>query len=154
MATKDQFLTTREFASQAGLSTSAVTKLIKEGKIKAEKKSGKWMIAPNQLNAKAVAEVRKPGKPAAKKKTAAPAEKKADAKKPSPSKREKPVPEQKSAAKTYSLDEFVAMTYLTEFGVREWLKQGRLTGKRGAGGEWEIDAANLELPDVKRLLRS
>ena len=153
MATKDKFLTTRQFAVQAGIPASAVTRLIKEGKIKAEKKSGKWQIPPDQLNAKAVKELNKPDKPAAKKKTAAPAEKKAAAEKPSPSKKEKSVSEQKTAAKHYTLAEFVAMTYLTEFGVKEWLKQGRLTGKRGAGGEWEIDAANLELSDVKRLLR-
>ncbi len=53
----------------------------------------------------------------------------------------------------YTVAEFVDMTYLTEFGVKEWLKQGRLTGQQAAGGEWTIDAANLELPDVKRLVR-
>jgi hypothetical protein len=120
MATKDQFLTTREFASQAGIPTPAVTKLIKEGQIKAEKKSGKWMIAESQLNAKAVAEVRKTGKPAAKKKTATPAEKRAAPKKPSPAKKEKPLAVKRAAAKTYTLAEFAEMTYLTEFGVKEW----------------------------------
>jgi len=148
MAKKDQFLTSREFASQAGIPASSVAKLIKEGKIKAEKKSGKWWIAPSQLNAKAVEHKSRPGRQAARNKTAEPINKKAA----SP-KKEKPLPEKKSAAKTYTLAEFVAMTYLTEFGVKEWLKQGRLTGKPGAGGEWEIDAANLELSNVKRLLR-
>ena len=153
MATQDQFLTTREFASQAKISTSTVTKMIKEGKIKAEKKSGKWQIAPDQLNAGAVKDLNQAGKPAGKKKTAAPAEKKAAAEKPSPPKTEKPIAEKKAAAKTYSLAEFVEMTYLTEFGVKQWLKEGRLTGKQRAGGEWEIDADNLERPDVKRLVR-
>jgi len=41
MTEKGQVLTTGEFASKAGLSTSSVTKLIRAGKIKAEKKSGK-----------------------------------------------------------------------------------------------------------------
>jgi len=153
MAKQDQFLSAGEFAAQAGISPSAVTKLIKTGKIKAEKKSGKWLISENQLKAKAVKDLSKPGKPAAKKKNAAPAEKKAGAKKSSPSKKEKPIADKKAASKTYTLAEFVAMSYLTEFGVKEWLKQGRLTGRQGAGGEWEIDAANLERPDVKRLLR-
>ena len=49
--------------------------------------------------------------------------------------------------------EFVAMTYLTEFGVREWLRKGLITGQQGADGEWEIDAANLEATHVKRLVR-
>ena len=153
MTKKDQFLTTAEFASQAGIPASSVAKLIKDGKIKAEKKSGKWLIDPSQLNTKAVKELNRTGKPAAKKKTATPKEKKSAAEKPSPPKKEKPLKEEKSAGKTYTLAEFAGMTYLTEFGVKEWLKQGRLTGKQGAGGEWKIDAANLEVPDVKRLLR-
>jgi len=153
MAKKDQFLTTGEFASQAGISTSSVTKLIKAGKIKAEKKSGKWLIAADQLNAAAVLKSGKPGKSTARKKTAARPEKNSAASKLSPTKKEQPITAKKAAGKNYSLAEFVGMTYLTEFGVKEWLKQGRLTGKQGAGGQWEIDAANLERPDVKRLLR-
>ena len=138
MAKQDQFLTTREFASQAGIPTSSVTKLIKEGKIKAEKKSGKWMIAPGQLKSEAV-------KSAAKKK---PAEKK-----PPAPKKEKPVKAGTPAAKTYTIVEFAAMTYLTEKGVRDWLKQGRLTGQRDQKGDWQLEAANLDKPDVKRLVR-
>ncbi len=153
MAKKDQFLTTGEFASQAGIPTSSVAKLIKDGKIKAEKKSGKWLIDPSQLNTEAVKELNRTNKPAARKKTATPKEKKSAGQKPSPPKEEKPLKAEKSAGKTYTLAEFVAMTYLTEFGVQEWLKQGRLTGKQGAGGEWQIDAANLEIADVRRLLR-
>ena len=145
MAQKEQFLTTKEFASRAGISTSSVTGLIKDGKLKAEKKSGKWLIDPSQLNAKAVKALNRPAKPAAAKKAAA--------KKPAPLKEEKPLQKKQAGAKTYTLAEFVAMTYLTEFGVKEWLKQGRLTGRQGAGGQWEIDAANLDLPDVKRLIR-
>jgi excisionase family DNA binding protein len=83
MANKDQFLTTAEFASQAGIPTSSIAKLIKDGKIKAEKKSGKWLIDPSQLNTKAVKEFNRTGKPAAKKKTAAPKEEKSAAEKPS-----------------------------------------------------------------------
>jgi excisionase family DNA binding protein len=145
MAKKEQFLTTKEFASRIGISTSSVTRLIKDGKLKAEKKSGKWLIDPGQLNAKAVKELNRPAKPAAGKKVAL--------KKPSPQKKDKPPQKKQAGAKTYTLAEFVAMTYLTEFGVKEWLKQGRLTGRQGAGGQWEIDAANLDLPDVKRLIR-
>jgi predicted site-specific integrase-resolvase len=121
MANKDQFLTTGEFASKAGMATSSVTKLIRAGKIKAEKKSGKWMISPDQL--KAMAQKDEPGKV----KTA--------------------------GGKLLSVAEFADMTYLTEFGVIEWLKQGRLRGQQVAGGEWKVEAANLETPDVKRLIR-
>lgn len=145
MPKKDQFLTTTEFASQAGISTSSVSRLIKNGKLKAEKKSGKWLIAPGQLSAKAVTELAKPAKPAARKK--------ASAKKPAPIQKDKPPQKKQAGPNTYTLADFVAMTYLTEFGVKEWLKQGRLTGRQGAGGQWEIDAVNLDLPDVKRLIR-
>ena len=64
MAKQDQFLTTGEFASKAGIPTSSATKLIREGKIKAEKKSGKWMISPDQLKAQTVKDLSKPGKKA------------------------------------------------------------------------------------------
>lgn len=148
MTKKDQFLTTGEFAKKAGISASSVTKLIRDGKIKAEKKSGKWAIAPDQLKARAVTDLSKPGKKAAK-----PAPKKAVAKKPAATKNDKPAKEKTATGKTYTVAEFAGMTYLTELGVMEWLKQGRLTGQQGAGGEWKIDAANLETPDVKRLVR-
>ena len=117
MANKDQFLTTGEFASEAGIATSSVTKLIRAGKIKAEKKSGKWMISPDQL------------------------------------KKDEPGKAKTAGGKMFSVVEFADMTYLTEFGVMEWLKQGRLSGRQAAGGERKVDAANLETPDVKRLVR-
>jgi hypothetical protein len=55
--------------------------------------------------------------------------------------------------KTYSVSEFSAMTYLTDFGVMDWLKKGRLKGMQDETGEWRIDAANLEITNIKRLLR-
>jgi hypothetical protein len=153
MAKQDQFLTTGDFASKAGISTSSVTKLIREGQIKAEKKSGKWMIAPDQLKAKAVQDAIKPGKKTAAKKTGKSAGKKATGKKPAPTRPDKPAKASTTAGKMYTVAEFAAMTYLTELGVKEWLKQGRLIGQQVAGGEWQVDAASLELPAVKRLVR-
>ena len=96
----------------------------------------------------------KKGKSAPKKKPSKPAPKKAAvAKKPGPSKKTKPAKGTASAAKAYSLAEFVNMTYLTENGVKAWLKQGRLSGRQNKTGEWMIDAANLDAPHVKRLVR-
>jgi hypothetical protein len=110
----------------------------------------------------------KKGKPAPKKKTSKSVPKKAAAaKKSAPPKKAKPAAAKKSAApkkakparvktstaKTIPLADFVNMTYLTENGVKEWLKQGRLTGLQADSGEWMIEAANLEVPDVKRLMR-
>ena len=148
MTKQDQFLTTGEFASKAGIPTSSVTKLIRAGKIKAEKKSGKWMISPDQLKAKAVQDSIEPGK-----KTVKSTGKKATVSKSAPTKKDQPAKAKTTAGKMYTVAEFAGMTYLTEFGVKEWLKQGRLTGQKADGGEWQIDAANLELSNVKRLVR-
>ena len=153
MGKQDQFLSTAEFASKAGLSTSSVTKLIRDGKIKAKKKSGKWKIAPDQLNASILEELSKPGKKAVGKKTTEPAAKKAAVEKPAPGKGEKFANTKSTEAKMYTVAEFAGMTYLTEFGVREWLKQGRLSGELDSEGEWQINADNLAAPGVKRLLR-
>ena len=96
----------------------------------------------------------KEGKSAPKKKPPKSAPKKAAvAKKPGPSKKTKPAKGTASPAKAYSLAEFVKMTYLTENGVKDWLKQGRLSGRQNETGEWMIDAASLDAPYVKRLVR-
>jgi len=151
MAKESQLLTTGEFASRAGIATSRVSKLIREGKIKAEKKSGKWMISLDQLDANALQEPAKKAKTAPKKKTA-----KAGAgvkKSTSPAKKKPADKTPAGGGKTYTVAEFAAMTYLTEKGVQEWLQQGRLSGRKNDQGQWLIDAANLEAPDVKRLVR-
>jgi len=151
MAKKSELLTSSEFSSRAGISASTVSKLIHDGEIKAVKKSGKWMIDPDQLKAKAVTKATKKSKPTAKKKPAKSAPQKAAAKiKKSPApKAAKPA----VAQKTFTIAEFAEMTYLTEKGVGEWLKCGRLAGHQDDKGGWRIDAANLDTPNVKRLIR-
>jgi predicted site-specific integrase-resolvase len=144
MAKNSELLTSSEFSSKTGIATSTVSKLIREGKIKAVKKSGKWMITPDQLNAKAVAKASKPGKPSPKKKTTKPKPQTAAAPKAS---------QPATAKKSFSIAEFADMTYLTEKGVSEWLKTGLLSGQQDDKGNWRINAANLEVPNVKRLVR-
>jgi len=96
----------------------------------------------------------KKGKSAPKKKTSKSAPKKAAAaKKSAAPKKAKPAKAKSSAGKTIALADFVNMTYLTENGVKDWLRQGRLTGQQNDSGEWAIDAANLEAPGIKRLVR-
>lgn len=147
MAKDNQLLSTGEFASQSGIPASSVTKLIREGKIQAEKKAGKWMIRTNQLQVKAVQEFLEGTRPAPKK-ASPPATGVA------PPKKEKPAEAQPAVVnKTFSVAEFAGMTYLTEHGVKQWLKQGRLLGQQNENGEWSVDAANLEVPNVKRLVR-
>ena len=114
---------------------------------KSQPKKGK--AAPKKKPSKSA-----PKKATAAKKAAAPKKAKpAAAKKSAPPKKAKAAKAKTPAGKTIPLADFVSMTYLTENGVKEWLKQGRLTGLQGDSGEWMIEAANLELPDVKRLLR-
>jgi hypothetical protein len=147
----NQILTTREFASRAGLQASKVSKLIRQGKIEAEKKSGKWLIHPNQLQAKAVQGPDKGGKSTAKKKTVKTSHKKAATSATKTVSAAKGIED--SAGRAYTVSEFVEMTYLTELGVGQWLKQGRLTGQQNEKGDWLIDAANLQEPNIRRLLR-
>jgi hypothetical protein len=45
------------------------------------------------------------------------------------------------------------MTFLTPFGVTDWLQRGRLTGHRDDDGKWRVDARNLESGRMRRLLR-
>ena len=139
MAKNNQFLTTAEFGSKMGMSSSKVSKLIRQGEIKAEKKSAKWMIHSSQLQAKAAQEQNNGRQPTVGKIAAKTSQEK-----------EAPIP---SGRKTYTLSEFVEMTYLTTFGVKLWLKQGHLTARQSEKGEWMIDAANLQTPNVKRLVR-
>ena len=142
MATKSQLLTTSEFASQAGIASAKISKLIREGKIKAEKKSGKWMISSSEV--KVAQGLLKKAKPAPKKKTPRPAPKKAAAAKTSaPPEKAKPTKGKTSAANAIPLADFVNMTYLTENGVKKWLKQGRLTGLQNESGRMKVDSAAL-----------
>ena len=63
----------------------------------------------------------------------------------------KKTPAQKN--KTYSVAEFSETTYLTLKGVNEWLKQGKLKGEKDEKGNWLVDAASLQLPFMKKLIR-
>lgn len=141
MVKKNQPLTASEFAKKAGISASKVTQLIRDGKIKAEKKGNKWMIAPDQLKPEIGKKPSKPLKTETKKKSSAPDPQK------------KTVAAKTASGKAFSIGAFSEMTYLTERGILEWLRIGRLKGRQNNAGEWQVDASNLETPDIKRLLR-
>lgn len=131
MGPTDTLLTAKEFASRSGLAVAQVTKLLREKKLAGEKQSGKWMIPESALKSAGQTA------PATQAKTKPPA---------TPAKTPRSAP-------AYSVSEFSAMTYLTQAGVIQWLKQGRLAGTQNPGGEWQVDAASLEMPYVKHLLR-
>ena len=130
MGPKDTLLTAKEFASRSGLAVTQVTKMLREKKLAGEKQSGKWMIPASALKSLGESTSAAPAKPPAK-------------------------PAQTAGnATVYSVSEFSAMSYLTETGVLRWLKQERLKGTLTPSGEWQVDAASLELPYIKHLLRS
>ena len=147
MSQKQDLMTTAEFARKSGIPTAKVSELIRAGKIKAKKVSGRWQIAESQLKVEAVSQYGKSA-PVKKKSTASKA-----ASKPVKAKAAAPKVTADSKQKTYSVTEFAAMTYLTEKGVMEWLKTGRLRGQQESGGEWSIDAENLQVADISRLVR-
>jgi hypothetical protein len=93
---------------------------------------------------KASSQAKKPVSPP--KKAAPPAEKAA-------APETKATPKPAKATKFFSVAEFAAMTYLTENGVMQWLKQGLLKGQQDEKGDWQVEASNLEVPNVKRLVR-
>ena len=61
--------------------------------------------------------------------------------------------EKPGSEKTYAVEEFAAMTYLTVYGVEQWLKKGLLMGEIDSDGNWRVNEENLNIPNVKRLAR-
>lgn len=120
-------------------------KAVKAKKVTAKPKAA---AAPKKKTTAAKKKAAAPAKrkAAPKKRTAAPAKRAAAPKKITTSKPAKTTP-------SFSIVEFADMTYLTEKGVRQWLQQGLLKGQQDAQGNWRIDASNLEVPNVKRLVR-
>jgi excisionase family DNA binding protein len=164
MAKTTPSMTTQEFSKATGIAAATVSKLIREGRIKAKKEGKCWMIASSQLEAKAVRELKKTATPAkgktAPRPAAAPKAVRPAAPPAAPPAADAPAPEPAPPAlpetppeRTYSVAEFAAMTYLTEKGVSEWLKSGRLKGRQLAGGQWVVSDSNLQEPDISRLLR-
>ncbi len=134
MPQSQDFLTTRMFAEKAGVSTGTVSKWLRSGKIIGQKKNGIWRIA--------AAEMSKIAGPSQTHSTDTPQTKAAS-----------PPEASRSSASCYSVEDFSRMTYLTEYGVRLWLKTGRLIGTTDDLGNPAVAAASLDRPDVKRLLR-
>ena len=73
MATPSKSMTTSEFAKATGIPAATISKLIREGKLKARKEGQSWMIPQSQLAAKVVRELGKPPKPPKAKKSSTPA---------------------------------------------------------------------------------
>lgn len=151
MAQSSDDLTTKQFSERAGMPVSKVTKLIRDGKIKARKQSGRWLIPKSQLGKLATETSKRPATEPKKSSSAKPLPKPAPA---SPASKPSIVePASTGSDRPLTVSDFAAMTYLTEFGVTQWLKTGRLSGRQDENGTWLVDAANLEHPHIKRLRR-
>jgi len=133
MTENETTLTTAEYSKKTGLATSTVARMLREGKLRGEKRGGKWAIFAREIENSGVENkqpnVQPPASP--------------------PSVSNNPP----SSAKTYDIETFCRLTYLTENGVRKWLKDGRLTGSIDSDGNMKVDASNLERTDFKRLVR-
>lgn len=136
MSGSKDHLSTQEFAKKAGVSASTVSKWLRTDKISGEKKNGKWIISSTELT-----KVSAPPKGGPQKKTSSPSPAGSPASKPKP------------GAKNFTIQEFSELTYLTELGVRKWLKEGRLAGTSDEAGEPLVSASNLDQLHMKRLIR-
>ncbi|MGD9006254.1 MAG: hypothetical protein PVH94_17935, partial [Desulfobacterales bacterium] len=138
---------------------SKMAKKVKKKPSKKTKTKGAAKPKKGAAKPKKAAAPKKKAKVAAKK-TAAPRKKAAAPKKKAVAPAKKAaVPEKKSApksaktTKSFSVTQFANMTYLTENGVMEWLQKGLLKGQQDAKGNWQVDASNLEAPNIKRFVR-
>lgn len=127
-------LTSAEFSKRTGIAVSTITQMLRQGKLRGEKRGGKWAIFESELENQAVAGTQ-------------------DRRKPSPASPGPIFESQTASGKTFDVETFARMTYLTEHGVRRWLKIGRLSGRIETGGKALIDASNLERPDFQHLVR-
>ncbi|BBO73415.1 hypothetical protein DSCW_08320 [Desulfosarcina widdelii] len=133
MTENEATLTTAEYSKKTGLATSTVARMLREGKLRGEKRGGKWVIFADGPESDS-AEKKQP----AAKTPSSPA----------------PVSENPpSSTKSYDIETFSRLTYLTENGVRQWLRDGRLTGSTDSSGKMNVDASNLERDDFKHLVR-
>jgi hypothetical protein len=122
-------------------------------------KAKKAAAPAKKVTKKTAAPVKKPASQAQKaaapaKKATAPPKKTIDpVKKLAASDKKAAAPRPAKTTKFFSVAEFADMTYLTENGVMLWLKQGLLKGHQNEKGDWQVEASNLEVPNVKRLVR-
>jgi hypothetical protein len=128
-------LSSGEFSKITGLTVSTVTKLLRQGKLRGEKRSGKWAIYASERHNPVLGTNKTPAQPAIQ----------FD---------DPPANISTVSAGAYDVETFARMTYLTEKGVRQWLRNGRLSGRSGADGKDLVDAANLDRPELRHLIRN
>ena len=135
MTGKNKMMTTRDYAKKTGLAVSTITQMLREGRLQGIKRRGKWAIDPDQLHPIPQGESSSE-ETVQERSTIANGQ-----------------PVEPSAAGRYDVPTFARMTYLTEEGVRQWLRSGRLSGGVDAEGKPFVDAANLDRPTFRHLVR-
>lgn len=135
MADNDKTLTSAEFSKITGISVSKINQMLRKGQLHGEKRSGKWAIPKEELHRATIASHKR-----------APQASAGSSSTPS-------TQGPKPSGKRYDVETFARMTYLTENGVRQWLRTGRLSGGVGEDGEPFVNAANLERSDLQHLIR-
>ena len=133
MAEKDSTLTSAEFSQITGIAVSTINLMLRQGRLRGEKRGGRWSIPTAELQSAVVASRNAPAPAAG----------------PSASPASRPA----AASGQYDVETFARMTYLTEKGVRQWLKIGRLTGGVDADGKAFVSADNLDRSDLRHLIR-
>jgi len=131
MGNSQKTMTTGEFSKRTGLSVSTITKMLRQGKLSGEKRKGKWAIAQSELQNRSAVEKTQELQAAG-----------------NVSRTAKP-----SNTKPFTIEQFARVTYLTEYGIQQWLKNGRLTGSVDPDGSWLIDANNLSRPELSHIVR-
>lgn len=138
MTSAGETLTTSEYSEISGISITTITKMLRDGKLKGKKINGKWAIDASQMQQPPSIADQAHNKGSQK----------------APPAIEPATPAKASGGnKTYDVDTFTRMTYLTEKGVRQWVRSGRLSGSVDTQGNVSINADNLDRPEIRHLIR-
>ena len=129
-------MSTRELSTLTGLSISKITNMLRSGKIKGEKKSGKWRIYKNDLRNQFP--------------NLTPSNKSSEIRTQTMGENG---PKPSASGASLSISEFSKLTYLTNFGVLSFIKKGILKGFQDEHGDWRIKADALNSPNIKHLIR-
>jgi excisionase family DNA binding protein len=153
MAHNSSYVSTREFSELTGIARSTVNRLLREGKIKGVKTAGKWKMAKSEIQAKVIQSILKPSSKAMTTQNGEARGAAVPAGDFVPEITEASIGISAGSARTYSVTEFSDLTYLTVFGVLEFLKKGLLQGVRDEKGNWRLSVDNLHLPGLRHLIR-
>ena len=133
MPDNEKTLTTAEYAKKAGLATSTVARMLRDGKLAAKNAAANGSFMPTRRKAAVRKKSNRPQRPPSG---------------PAPISNNPP-----SSTTSYDIEAFSPIDFPDENGVRQWLKDGRLSGGTDSSGNLKVDASNLERAEFKHLVR-